>query len=569
VENVDQVNSGPGLLAALWRYRVLVAVATLCAGLTGYGLSLLQPTLYQGNAKLLLSDPRGKSVFQPDQAQPVVLDPSRTIRNRAEVITSRPVIARAARELGRQDEVDELLQRVSAEPSAELDLITVHALDPEPKGAAALANAVARAYQFVATQQVGATAQKTLKQLDRQNALLRARITLLGRKLGASPGNRSLLAEQAAAVDQLGISQRRADQIAVEASLLGSGVDFFQPARVPTSPAQPNSSGAALLGMLLGFLGVGALAWWRAEHTQVASGRQDAAAVLKASLLGEVPEFSTVGVTGFTPAQTAPNSVAGEAYQFLVASLEFSLSPSTGRTVLITSAGPTDGKTVTALNLAISAIRDGRRVLLVDADERARGLTKLTRVPPSPGLTDLAAGELPLGACVSEYRLDAERRLPMIPAGTALTEPAGFFRSPGFRKALAAVKEQADLVVVDSPPLLAVADTSAIASQADGIVVVVARGTRLRVLEEVRERLEFIGTPVLGYVFNRADLRRGRAYGRYGRYGRYGPGRYGEASAAPADGDGTGTGTGTGDGDGDGTGGRAGDRRRPRSRVRQ
>ncbi|HEV8648312.1 MAG TPA: AAA family ATPase [Actinomycetes bacterium] len=555
MENVDQVNSGPGLLAALWRYRMLVTVVTVLAGLTGYGLSLLQPTLYEGSAKLLLSDPRGKSVFQPDRAQPVVLDPSRAIRNRAEVITSRPVIARAATELGRRGDVDQLLQRVSAEPSAELDLITVHALDPTPKGAAALADAVARAYQFVAAQQVSATAQKTLRQLDRSNTQLRTRIAKLERRIGANPGNASLVAslvaERDAAVEQLRSSRSRADQIAVEAGLLGSGVDFFEPARVPTSPAQPHSFGAALLGVMLGFLGVGAFAWWRAEHTQVASARQDAATVLKTSLLGEVPEFSTVGVTGLTPAQTAPKSVAGEAYQFLVSSLEFSLSQSRGRTVLITSAGPTDGKTVTALNLAISAMRGGRRVLLVDADERARGLTKLTGVPSSPGLTDLANGELPLGAYVSDYRLDEDQRLPMVPAGSPLAEPGGFFRSPGFRKALSAVKEQADLVIVDSPPLLAVADTSAIASQADGIVVVVSRGTRLRVLEEVRERLEFIGTPVLGYVFNRADLRRGRSYGRYGRYGRYGGyGGYGETRPSS-------------------NGSPAGEDRQPRSQVRQ
>ena len=539
MENVDQVNSGPGLLAALWRYRVLVAVVTVLAGLTGYGLSRLQPTLYEGSAKLLLADPRGKSVFQPDQAQPVVLDPSRAIRNRAEVITSRSVISRAATQLGRAHELDKLLQRVSAEPSAELDLITVHALDPTPKGAAALANAVARAYQAVASQQVTATAQKTLRQLDRSNRRLRARIALLGRRIAANPENAILLAERSAAVEQLTTSQNRADQIAVEAGLLGSGVDFFEPAKLPVSPAQPHSFAAGLLGVLLGFLGVGALAWWQAEHTQVAEGRQDAATVLKASLLGEVPEFSTVGVAGFIPAQTAPKSVAGEAYQFLVASLEFSLSQSRGRTVLITSAGPTDGKTVTALNLAIAAMRDGRRVLLVDADERARGLTKLTGVPPSPGLTDLANGELPLGACVSDYRLAEDQRLPMVPAGSALTEPAGFFRSPGFRKALVAVKEQADLVVVDSPPLLAVADTSAIASQADGIVVVVSRGTRLRVLEEVRERLEFVGTPVLGYVFNRADLRRGRSYGRYGRYGYGGYGEQRLSANASRAGDGS------------------------------
>ncbi|MGH3666264.1 MAG: hypothetical protein ACRDU8_09310, partial [Egibacteraceae bacterium] len=142
---------------------------------------------------------------------------------------------------------------------------------------------------------------------------------------------------------------------------------------------------------------------------------------------------------------------------------------------------------------------------------------------------DLADDEIPFAGCTGTIKVTDDIRLSFVPAGSRLSDPAGFFRTPEFRKALGRVKEQAELVVVDSPPLLSVADASAIASQVDGIVIVVDRGAPLRQLEEVRERLQFIGTPVLGYVFNRSDLRRGRGGYGYG-YG-YGPATSGNGAA--------------------------------------
>jgi len=186
-------------------------------------------------------------------------------------------------------------------------------------------------------------------------------------------------------------------------------------------------------------------------------------------------------------------------------------------TVIVTSAGPSDGKSVTALNLAIAALQDGRKVLLVDADERMRQLTRDSGVNPSPGLTDVADERIPYEGCQSIWKLSDRIQIPFMSAGTPLTDPASYFRSPGFRRAMGRIRAHADLVLVDSPPLLAVADASAIAAQVDAVVVVVNYGTSLKVLDEVRHRLDFIGTPLIGYVFNRAPAS-GSGYGYY-RYG--------------------------------------------------
>lgn len=494
---------------------LLVAVVLACAGI-GFGLSTLQPVRYQGDARLLLADPRSESLFRDGAS--AARDQSRYLRNQAEFLVSTPVLTRAA-ELAGGLTVETVRTRLSVRPSADLDVVSISALDPTADGAAALANAVATAYQELVVQDVQANASQAAEELEQAQASLRGRIAELETTLAGETGSQALQVERDAAVAQLVGLESRARQIAVDAALYGSGVELFEPAEPPDRPTQPTPVRNAVLAGLLGLLAASALAWWRAEHTRSIDGRQDAASVLGAPLLGEVPDFALVGIDGFAPALTAPVSPAGEAYQFLVAALEFALARTGGRTVLVTSPRPGDGKTVTALNLAIAAARDGREVLLVDADERRQGLTRLTDVAPAPGLTDLADENEPMEECVASVRLADGRGLPLIPCGSPVPDAAGFFRTPGFRRALARVRERADLAILDAPPLLAVADASAVASQADGIVIVVPQGTPRRLLEEVRERLDFVGTPVLGYVFNRASPRGGRQYGYQYGYG--------------------------------------------------
>ena len=114
--------------------------------------------------------------------------------------------------------------------------------------------------------------------------------------------------------------------------------------------------------------------------------------------------------------------------------------------------------------------------------------------------------------------------LRFVPAGSPAGDTAAFFRSPAFRSAIRRLRDSADLVIIDSPPMLVVADTAAIASQVDGIVVVVAHGASLRGLADLRQQLQFLGTPLLGYVYNRSPASNGRyGYAQYG-YGQYGYG---------------------------------------------
>jgi Mrp family chromosome partitioning ATPase len=225
-------------------------------------------------------------------------------------------------------------------------------------------------------------------------------------------------------------------------------------------------------------------------------------------LLGEVPHFRSPrpasNVSIASPSALGP--VVTEAYHHIVASLELARASLSGSSVMLTSATPGEGKTVTALNVAIAAQQEDSRVALVDADIRVQRLSELCGQRGGWGLTDV--GDEPVELTNYLYCLDLEDDsvvLPVLPAGTEVEHPAGFFRSSRFRKALLSVGERTDIVLIDSPALLAVSDAIAIAGQVDGIVIVVSRGTPLRHLRALRDSLARVDTPVIGYVFNRSS----------------------------------------------------------------
>ncbi|WP_164710690.1 polysaccharide biosynthesis tyrosine autokinase [Euzebya pacifica] len=493
---------------------LLVGVA---AGLLGFGLSALQSLRYTAEADLLLADPRNTGLFGETGVN--FLDPSRYVRNQAEFAQSNAVAERASVLLGGRLDSDQVREQSRIRPASDLDQLSISATDGTASGAAQIANAIGEAYQAVVREEAERSTQASLSELQTQRAALEDAIAAAEARLAASPTDASARAERDAAVSQLIMIDSRADQIAVDSTLFGSGVELFERADVPESPSAPTPVRNAVLACFLGALAAAALAWWRADETATADGRNDPSRMLKAPLLGTVPSFEEIGLTGSVPTVEAPKSPAGEAYQFLVGALAFALAETGGQSVVLTSASPVDGKTVTCLNLAVASAQDGRDVVLVDADTRVRGLTRRLGAKDTGGLPALADPRNNLSEIIVPLTADEGQYVPFIPAKSLGDDTAAFFRTPGFRQAITRLREVADLIIVDSPPLLLASDASAIATNVDGIVVVVSRGTSMKLLEEMRERLDRIGTPVLGYIYTKAKLD-GAGYGDYAyRYG--------------------------------------------------
>lgn len=195
------------------------------------------------------------------------------------------------------------------------------------------------------------------------------------------------------------------------------------------------------------------------------------------------------------------------------------LGPSAGRlhALLITSAASAEGKSVTATNLATSFTRQGKRVLLVDSDLRRPSLHERLGAPLSPGLAELLVGKARLETVVRETAVPG---LFLLPAGDSRSEAVDLLDVGRVRTLLDSLRQQYDLVVLDSPPALGAADTQVLAAAADGVLVVVGAGTTSRQdLGRLRQVMAFVRANLVGAVVNRVDLNGPDAFEAYPYYG--------------------------------------------------
>lgn len=532
----DYVKAGPSITGSIWRYRfVVLACATLTA-VAGYFLSTLQPDVYLASATLTLRDPGAPGVPSTGGGGAGV-DLDRLVQQQTVFVTSRAVLEAAAEDLGMSVQV--LEDAVEAEADPEVALITVTASGRNGDEAATRINTVIESYQTIARDRnrqevelANSVFQKQIKQLRQEEQDLQQQLE------GVDVEDRDPLIESRVQSLRGEISAMQAQmvELAANGAVYGSGIHAIEQALPPQTPASPAPARDAGVLAAIGFGLASAFAYWKSGRSQRIETRVDAASVLDIPLLGEIPRFKGSG--SLRGGELVLGGEASEAYEFVLSSIEFALAEVGGSSVLVTSASPGDGKTVTALHVAMAAAQESRRVRLVDTDLRAHGLTSLLRAEHRPGLVQLAAGEVSLEECIRPYRLSDSARLDVLPAGVAPENPAGLMRAPEFKGAIEYIKRNSELVVLDSAPLLAVADATVIATQVDAIVLVVDSRTPVDELQKMRERLTFVPTPLLGYIYNRADTSRPARYG-YGywsghneRNGHLRPGRLHRATAS-------------------------------------
>ena len=191
--------------------------------------------------------------------------------------------------------------------------------------------------------------------------------------------------------------------------------------------------------------------------------------------------------------------------------------------ILVSSAGPREGKTTTAVNLAITMAQAGSRVLLVDTDMRRPRLHRIFGVANKIGVTSILTGD----AAIEEVVKDTEvPGLYLLPSGITPPNPAELCQSEKFRQLLDDLAERYDRVILDSPPIMLVTDAVILSTLVNGAVIVARSGATSRVaLTEATRFLLDVGSKVLGCILNDFDLEK-RSYGYY-RYSRYGYYRYG------------------------------------------
>ena len=351
--------------------------------------------------------------------------------------------------------------------------------------------------------------QAEIADLDRQLDRLQGIIAIEE----ADPELIQLSQQQAEALARRRVLAEERDRLLIDTALLSGGITLSSPAQF----AEEASLTVALtiLGAALGLLAGAGLAYVFAMNRRKFEDRAQPGWVLRTELLAEVPHFKEDGVKTDLPVADHAASVTAEAYRFAATTLDLQITEHEfeGRgaepvhTFLITSASPGDGKTVLVANLALAAARKGRNVLVIDADFGYQRLTELLTGSTSngPGITEVVEAGHDLDSAI--VRVNHPGNLDLLSRGQRKVTAPDFFSLPATKAFITRVGDYYDLVLIDGPPMLHIAYASTIATYVHRVVTVVPHHSNIKQLEDLAQRLDLIGTPLAGYVYNAAPLR--------------------------------------------------------------
>ncbi len=303
----------------------------------------------------------------------------------------------------------------------------------------------------------------------------------------------------------------RRDAISVEVEGSEDIVAFESLAKTAKESGGSEAGRILAVSMVVGLLGGLGIAYLVATRKDAFRDRAEPASILQAPLLAEIPDFTDEGLKTPLPVRDSPRSASAEAFRFASTSIELRLHNQGAKTLVVLSATLGAGKSTVLANTALAAAREGNRVLLIDADFGNQMLTALLAGDEEwlpQGLTDVVAGHIAFEDAVSRFDIGPDVQLFLLSRGRQPVAASDLVKSPRTQRLLEAARDQYDFVFVDAPPLLQVAYASTLADYGDVVMMIVDHGGSAGQLREARTRLDLIGSPLLGYVYNRSPLRR-------------------------------------------------------------
>jgi len=275
-------------------------------------------------------------------------------------------------------------------------------------------------------------------------------------------------------------------------------LSLIEAAPLPFGPIGPNRLLTVAIAAAIG-LGMAALAAYGIEALDdTVKPDEDFGQLVNAPVLAQIGEISHSGGQGVYIADN-PQSLVAEAFRSLRTNLEFAAVDRPLKTLLITSASPSDGKTLVASNLAAMIAKGGKRVTLLDADLRNPGIHARFGLSNTLGLSDVFLGKLNIANAVNPWDDD---HLGVIPAGSPPPNPTELISSEKMDDIVVALKEQADFVVIDAAPFV-IADAWVLAAKVDAVLMVIRPGrTHRNAIRSTQEQITRSGARLVGIALN-------------------------------------------------------------------
>jgi polysaccharide biosynthesis transport protein len=294
-------------------------------------------------------------------------------------------------------------------------------------------------------------------------------------------------------------------------------------APVPTQPIQPRPTRNALLGALSGLMAMSAVAFLIEYLDDTLKTPEDVTHRLHVPVIGLIGELDhrknkkrEIEPRVFVAEN--PLSPLTEAFRTLRTNLDFASVDKPIRTLIVTSAGPSEGKSTIAVNLAAVIAQGGRKAILLDADLRRPSIHRYLGIPNRSGLTNLFRNPKQLSEVINEF---GNPPMSVITSGEQPPNPSELLASERMESILSELKELFDLVIIDTPPAI-ISDSIALSPKVDGVLIVIEPGgTRIGPAQVLMEQLQRAGARVVGVVLNPISRRSSHYYTKYGYYSSY------------------------------------------------
>jgi succinoglycan biosynthesis transport protein ExoP len=499
-------------LQVLRRRKFVIALSVAAVFTVALAASYLQAPMYGATAKLLLKQRSNQSVFG-NQAQGYV-DPVRSVETEIEVIKTEPVQDIVRGKIGSAPPVQ-------VRAVGRTDLVTIRAESTTAARASLIANTYAAAYIDFRRKQAFDQFSAASEEIQTKITQLQQQIDSLGSTTANLPAcvnpattpeacsqrataEATVVARRTTLLSQLGLFQQTLDQLAVDASVASSSAELVTPASTPIAPFAPTPTRNAFLGLVLGvLLGVG-LAFLVEYLDDSIKGKEDLDRAVPGvgviGLIPQVPDWKAKDRSRVV-SLTDPTSPAAEAYRILRTSIQFLGIERQTKVIQLTSASAQEGKTTTLSNLAVAFASSGLRTVVVCCDLRRPRLHQFFGVDNAVGFTSVLLGNVALSKALQP--VPGQERLLVLASGPLPPNPAELLASSRAADLLKNLAAQADIVLVDCPPVLPVTDSIVLSQRMDATVLVVsARSTSRKAAHRAAEMLQQVNAPLIGAVLN-------------------------------------------------------------------
>ncbi len=501
-------------LAVVWRRKWLVLLVIVIATGVAYGLSAMQTKMYSAASQLIYGntvdvanplagntyvDPTQRSV-ELESVGAVIAGPELKKRADALIVADlgagalKPGYAVSSEVVASSDQ--------AAGGTAYSSVVAIKGESSDAELAAVTANSYAAAFIQMRKEQQRA-------QIGRAIDAVRSSLSGMTTRT------------QKASSDYILLQQRLHDLQILSATADG-GFRVIVPASVPDAPYAPKPLRSAAIGLALGlFVGLGLAYLLELLDTSVRTD-SDVAELLRQPILARIPRISKKLLDQSALVTiTEPDGTSAEAFRMLRTNLAFMNVDDEMRSVVLTSCLQGEGKSVTIANLAVTMALGGKKVIVVDADLRRPRMHKYFGIGNERGVSTVVTGQTELNDALRVVPVvpqaggglgfadwgagsDAKSRLYVLPSGPQTPNPGEIVSSKRLAGVIEALAAQADIVLVDSPAMLAVGDTPALADKVDGLLFLVEPDVvRKNTLTQAREQLDKLPCRLLGVIVAR------------------------------------------------------------------